>query len=87
MMTQFSILWSITLRIKGAVISMTTVSCILFQVKLIVLDSIAFHFRHDFEDLAHRTRLLSGLAQSFIKMACEQQIAVGVKSHVQEQQK
>ena len=41
-----------------------------------VVDSIAFHFRHDFEDLALRTRLLNGLAQSFIKMACESQLAV-----------
>jgi len=46
------------------------------KVKLIVVDSIAFHFRHDFEDLALRTRLLNGLAQSFIKMAYEKQLAV-----------
>ncbi|XP_058967481.2 DNA repair protein RAD51 homolog 3 [Pocillopora verrucosa] len=46
------------------------------KVKLIVLDSIAFHFRHDFDDLALRARLLNGLAQSFIKMACERQLAV-----------
>ncbi|KAL9981947.1 hypothetical protein ACROYT_G010715 [Oculina patagonica] len=46
------------------------------KVKLIVVDSIAFHFRHDFDDLALRTRLLNGLAQSFIKMACERQLAV-----------
>ena len=44
--------------------------------KLIVVDSIAFHFRHDFDDLALRARLLNGLAQSFIKMACERQLAV-----------
>lgn len=46
------------------------------KVKLIVVDSIAFHFRHDFDDLALRTRLLNGFAQSFIKMACENQLAV-----------
>ncbi|XP_048582236.1 DNA repair protein RAD51 homolog 3 [Nematostella vectensis] len=46
------------------------------KVKLVVVDSIAFHFRHDFEDMALRTRLLNGLAQSFIRMACEQQLAV-----------
>lgn len=46
------------------------------KVKLIVVDSIAFQFRHDFDDLALRTRLLNGLAQSFIKMACENQLAV-----------
>lgn len=48
--------------------------------KLIVLDSIAFHFRHDFDDLALRARLLNGLAQSFIKMACERQLAVSKKN-------
>ena len=48
--------------------------------KLIVVDSIAFHFRHDFDDLALRARLLNGLAQSFIKMACERQLAVSKKT-------
>ena len=49
---------------------------IVFQVKLIVVDSIAFHFRHDFEDLSLRTRLLNGMAQSFIKMATLNKLAV-----------
>jgi len=49
------------------------------KVKLIVVDSIAFHFRHDFEDLALRTRLLNGLAQSFINMAYEKQLAVSTE--------
>ena len=44
-----------------------------------MVDSIAFHFRHDFEDLALRTRLLNGLAQSFIKMAYEKQLAVSTE--------
>ena len=43
------------------------------------MDSIAFQFRHDFDDLALRTRLLNGLAQSFIKMACENQLAVTIR--------
>ncbi|XP_041349752.1 DNA repair protein RAD51 homolog 3-like [Gigantopelta aegis] len=46
------------------------------KVKLVVIDSIAFHFRHDFEDLSLRTRLLTSLAQSFIKMATEFKLAV-----------
>ncbi|KAK3737466.1 hypothetical protein QZH41_008352 [Actinostola sp. cb2023] len=50
------------------------------KVKLIVLDSIAFHFRHDFEDMALRTRLLNGLAQTFIRIACEKQIAVSLEN-------
>jgi len=52
-------------------------------VKLIVVDSIAFQFRHDFDDLALRTRLLNGLAQSFIKMAFENHLAVSKEIVVQ----
>ena len=29
------------------------------QVRIIVVDSITFHFRQDFQDLAHRTRVLT----------------------------
>ncbi|XP_022086400.1 DNA repair protein RAD51 homolog 3-like isoform X2 [Acanthaster planci] len=46
------------------------------KVKLVVIDSIAFHFRHDFDDLSLRTRLLNGLAQSLIKIASEHRLAV-----------
>ena len=49
------------------------------QVKIIILDSIAFHFRHDFEDMALRTRLLHGLVQTFMKMACEHRLAVSFR--------
>lgn len=47
-----------------------------FQVRLVVVDSVAFHFRHDFDDYALRTRLLNGLAQNFIKMATLNKLAV-----------
>ena len=43
------------------------------------MDSIAFHFRHDFEDLSLRTRLLNGLAQRFIKIATLNKLAVSHK--------
>ncbi|XP_038059401.1 DNA repair protein RAD51 homolog 3-like [Patiria miniata] len=46
------------------------------KVKLIVIDSIAFHFRHDFDDFSLRTRLLNGLAQSLIKIASDYRLAV-----------
>ncbi|XP_050407985.1 DNA repair protein RAD51 homolog 3 isoform X2 [Patella vulgata] len=46
------------------------------QVKLVVVDSIAFHFRHDFEDLSLRTRLLTAMAQNFIKMATNYKLAI-----------
>lgn len=46
------------------------------QVKLIVIDSIASHFRHDFTDMGLRNRILSGLAQNLIRMATHHDIAV-----------
>ncbi|KAJ8402206.1 hypothetical protein AAFF_G00370710 [Aldrovandia affinis] len=46
------------------------------EVRLVVIDSIASPFRRDFEDLSHRTRLLSSLAQRLIKMATQQSVAV-----------
>ncbi|KAL6472100.1 hypothetical protein MHYP_G00182880 [Metynnis hypsauchen] len=39
------------------------------EVQLVVIDSIAFPFRHDFDDLSQRTRLLSGLAQQLNQLA------------------
>lgn len=41
-----------------------------------VVDSIASHFRHDFDDMGLRNRILSGLAQNLIKVAVEDNIAV-----------
>ncbi|KAI1903491.1 hypothetical protein AGOR_G00027740 [Albula goreensis] len=46
------------------------------EVRLVVIDSIASPFRHGFEDLSYRTRLLSGLAQRLIQMATLQSVAV-----------
>ncbi|XP_033108499.1 DNA repair protein RAD51 homolog 3-like [Anneissia japonica] len=46
------------------------------KVRLIVIDSVAFHFRHDIENLSLRTRLLNGLAQNLIKLAMENTVAV-----------
>ncbi|KAK3083621.1 hypothetical protein FSP39_000413 [Pinctada imbricata] len=46
------------------------------KVKLIIVDSIAFHFRHDFDDLSLRTRILTMMAQSFIRLATEHKLAV-----------
>lgn len=34
-----------------------------------VLDSVAFHFRADFEDMAVRTRALAQLAQALMRLA------------------
>ena len=45
-------------------------------VRLIVLDSVAFHFRQDFDDYALRLRLLSQMAQTLTAVAGQQQAAV-----------
>eukprot|EP00742_Colponemidia_sp_Colp-10_P011549 GILJ01012843.1.p1 GENE.GILJ01012843.1~~GILJ01012843.1.p1 ORF type:complete len:384 (+),score=30.15 GILJ01012843.1:54-1154(+) len=39
------------------------------KVRVIVMDSVSFHFRHDFEDMGLRTRLLSGLAQDLLSIS------------------
>ncbi|XP_051971888.1 DNA repair protein RAD51 homolog 3-like isoform X4 [Xyrauchen texanus] len=46
------------------------------EVRLVVIDSIAFPFRHEFEDLSRRTRLLNGLAQQLIQLATQRSVAV-----------
>ncbi|CAG8533950.1 14302_t:CDS:10 [Ambispora leptoticha] len=48
------------------------------NVKLVVIDSIAFHFRQNFSDMALRTRLLNGLAQDLTKLADSFDLAVVV---------
>ena len=49
------------------------------QVRLVVVDSIASPFRHGFEDMGLRNRVLSGVAQNLIKLATQFNIAVGLK--------
>ncbi|XP_054857473.1 DNA repair protein RAD51 homolog 3 isoform X1 [Eublepharis macularius] len=46
------------------------------KVRLVVIDGVAFPFRHDFEDLSLRTRLLNGLAQQLITIANDHTLAV-----------
>ena len=52
------------------------------DVKLIVLDSVAFHFRHDFTDMAKRSRVLSQMAQMLNKMSSDYNLSVVVTNHV-----
>ena len=47
-----------------------------------MVDSIASHFRHDFEDMGLRNRILSGLAQNLIKMATQSNVAVSSLWHM-----
>ncbi|XP_073471261.1 DNA repair protein RAD51 homolog 3 isoform X1 [Aquarana catesbeiana] len=46
------------------------------KVKLVVIDSLAYPFRHDLEDLSLRTRLLNTLAQQLISIATHRKLAV-----------
>ncbi|KAH0504277.1 DNA repair protein RAD51-like protein 3 [Microtus ochrogaster] len=45
------------------------------KVQLVIIDGIAFPFRHDFDDLSLRTRLLNGLAQQMISLANNHRLA------------
>jgi len=44
----------------------------------VIVDSIAFHFRHDIADMAQRARILADLAQTFHEVAYEKRLAVSV---------
>eukprot|EP01012_Entosiphon_sulcatum_P011177 TRINITY_DN16716_c0_g1_i1.p1 TRINITY_DN16716_c0_g1~~TRINITY_DN16716_c0_g1_i1.p1 ORF type:complete len:357 (-),score=48.95 TRINITY_DN16716_c0_g1_i1:9-1079(-) len=52
------------------------------RVKLVVLDSVAFHFRHGFVDMAHRSRVLQALAQQLHELASTFGMAVVVTNQV-----
>lgn len=46
------------------------------EVKLVVMDSVAFHFRHAFQDMSVRTRMLSRMAQQLNEVAQQHSLAV-----------
>ncbi|XP_015223310.2 DNA repair protein RAD51 homolog 3 isoform X1 [Lepisosteus oculatus] len=52
------------------------------KVRLVVIDSIAFPFRSNFEDLSLRTRLLNGLAQQLIQLATQHGVAVALTNQM-----
>ncbi|GAB2272000.1 DNA repair protein rad51c [Dionaea muscipula] len=52
------------------------------DVKIVVIDSITFYFRQDFEDLALRTRVLSGMALKLMKLAHKFNLAVVLLNQV-----
>lgn len=69
------LLWSYSLLILGRCL----VNNFLLhnvQVKIVIIDSVTFHFRQDFEDLALRTRLLSGMALKLMNLAKTYNLAV-----------
>ncbi|GAB5580850.1 DNA repair protein RAD51 homolog 3 isoform X1 [Prionailurus iriomotensis] len=45
------------------------------KVRLVIVDGIAFPFRHDLDDLSLRSRLLNGLAQQMISLANNHRLA------------
>ncbi|XP_024530648.1 DNA repair protein RAD51 homolog 3-like isoform X3 [Selaginella moellendorffii] len=45
------------------------------EVKLLVIDSVTFHFRQDFHDLALRARLLNSMAQKLMALAHHHELA------------
>jgi RAD51-like protein 2 len=51
-------------------------------VKLIVIDSVTFHFRQDYEDMAQRTRQLAQMAQSLMAIAGTRQVGVVLMNQV-----
>ncbi|KAF6152563.1 hypothetical protein GIB67_013010 [Kingdonia uniflora] len=46
------------------------------DVKIVIIDSVTFHFRQDFDDMALRTRVLSGMALKLMKLAKKFSLAV-----------
>lgn len=52
------------------------------EVVLIVVDSISFHFRQDFQDMALRTRLLQGLGTKLMEIASTFEVAVVLMNQV-----
>jgi len=52
------------------------------NIRLLIIDSVAFHFRHDFDNMAKRTRLLSGHAQALNLLASKYSLAVVVTNQM-----
>ncbi|XP_010518143.1 PREDICTED: DNA repair protein RAD51 homolog 3 [Camelina sativa] len=52
------------------------------DVKVVIVDSITFHFRQDFDDLVQRTRVLSEMALKFMKLAKKFSLAVVLLNQV-----
>ncbi|WOL06313.1 DNA repair protein RAD51 [Canna indica] len=52
------------------------------DVKIVIIDSITFHFRQDFDDLALRTRVLGGMSLKLMKCAKKHSLAVVLLNQV-----
>lgn len=52
------------------------------KVKLVVIDSITFHFRYDFEDLSKRTKILTSMAQKLMSLGEKFSVAVVIMNQM-----
>jgi RAD51-like protein 2 len=52
------------------------------NIKLIVVDSVAFHFRQDLQEVGSRSRILSSLAQTLNQLAFDHSLAVVSINHI-----
>lgn len=52
------------------------------EVKLVIIDSITFHFRHGFEDMSLRTRLLGSMGQKLMRLAELNEVAIILMNQV-----
>ncbi|KAK3161094.1 hypothetical protein QOZ80_1BG0071750 [Eleusine coracana subsp. coracana] len=52
------------------------------DVRIVIIDSVTFHFRQDFDDLALRTRVLSGLSLKLMKLSKAYNLAVVLLNQV-----
>ncbi|CAI5490312.1 unnamed protein product, partial [Closterium sp. Naga37s-1] len=52
------------------------------KVKLVVIDSVTFHFRHGFTDMGLRSRLLASMARELLAIANEHNVAVVLVNQV-----
>ncbi|KAF3771540.1 DNA repair RAD51-like protein 3 [Nymphaea thermarum] len=50
------------------------------NIRIVIIDSITFHFRQHFEDLALRTRVLSSMVLKLMKVAKKYKLAVSLRN-------
>lgn len=52
------------------------------KVKVIIIDSMAFHFRQDLQEISSRSRILSQIAQTLNRLAYDHKLAVVTINHI-----
>lgn len=53
------------------------------QIRLVIVDSVTFHFRQEAQGVGERTRALAHLGQDLMALAGRRQLAVRINGHVQ----